>query len=62
MALPTRGLYAGLTALGACLVMIATVLILGGKAGFAELGLGIAGALVMIPAVYGLMAPPRPEA
>ena len=58
--LSIRALYAALTALGACLLVAATVLILGGKAGFGELGLGVVGVLLMTPGVYGLLGPPRP--
>ncbi len=53
-------LYAALTALGACLLVAATVLILGGKASFGNLGLGVIGVLAMTPGVYGLLGGPRP--
>ena len=56
-----RAAYALLTAVGACLLVIAAVLILGGKAGFADLGLGVIGALLMIPGVYGLLGPRPPS-
>ncbi len=60
--LPTRNLYAALTALGACLLVTAMVLILGGKASFANLGLGVVGVLLMTPGVYGLLGPTRSPA
>ena len=57
-----RILYAALVALGACLLVAAAVLILGGKASFANLALGVIGVLAMTPGVYGLLGPPRPPA
>ncbi len=60
--LSARTLYAALTALGCCLLVAAAVLILGGKAGFGNLGLGVAGVLLMMPGVYGLLGSPRPPA
>ncbi len=61
-ALSPRAVYAALIAIGACLLVAAVVLILGGKAGFGDLGLGVVGALLMTPGVYGLMGPPRSKA
>ncbi len=61
-AMSARVLYAALTALGACLLVAAMVLILGGKASFGNLGLGVVGVLLMTPGVYGLLGPARPPA
>ena len=55
-----RILYAALVALGASLLVAAAVLILGGKASFANLALGVIGVLTMTPGVYGLLGAPRP--
>ncbi len=57
-----RALFALLTAFGACLFVAAAVLILIGKPGFGNLALGVAGALIMTPGVYGLLGPGPAEA
>ena len=57
-----RALYAALIALGACLFVTAAVMILGGKASFGDLGLGVAGVVLMTPGVYGLLGPGRATA
>ena len=57
-----RALYAALTALGACLLVAAAVLILGGKASFGNLALGVIGVVAMTPGVYGLLDAPRSAA
>ena len=61
-ALSVRAVYAALAALGACLIVAATVLILGGRAGLDQLGLGVAGVVLLMPGVYGLLGAPRPSA
>ena len=37
-------------------------MILGGKASFGDLGLGVAGVVLMTPGVYGLLGPGRATA
>lgn len=58
--LSRRGLFVLLTVVGACLFVLATVLILQGKPGFGNLGVGVLGALLMTPGVYGLLGPRKP--
>ena len=60
--LSPRAAYTLLTAFGACLFVAAAVLILGGKPGLWNLGLGVIGAVVMTPGVYGLLGPQTPPA
>jgi lysozyme len=57
--LEERGMYAVLAALGACLFVAAAVLILGGRPDLSSLLLGMVGALMLTPGVYGLLGPAR---
>ena len=66
-----RTAYALLAGVGVCLVVVAAVLILGGKPGLSNLALGVVGVLLLTPGVYGLLGPsggastsaePKPDA
>ncbi len=61
LGLTARGRWLLLTAVGACLLVAALVVILSGRPGLTSLAAGALGVLVMIPGIYGLLGP-RPSA